>query len=149
MKFNRSSEQILSQKGFTLVEIMIVLTIIALIATFATRQVISRLDRAKVEAARTQIRSFGSQLDTFKIDCGNYPTTDQGMAALIHKPTTGTDCPNYDPDGYLKSKNVPKDPWNHDYIYESDGSKYSIRTLGQGGVEGGDGYAADISSDDL
>lgn len=137
------------EKGFTLTEMLIVVAIIALLGTFLTRSLMGKLDRAKVDTAKTQIRSLGTQLDQFKMDCGFYPLSDQGLEALLTKPTGGRECKNYDPNGYLGQKRVPNDPWNNPYAYESDGSKYVIKSLGADGKEGGEANNADISSEEL
>ena len=137
-----------SQAGFTLVEMLIVISLIALVGTFVTVNVIGRFQRAKVDATKIQIRQMGTVLDDFKRDCGFYPTTDQGLDALVHKPA-GRECKNYDPEGYIKGGKIPKDGFNFDFYYESDGHKYVLRSLGNDGKEGGDGVDKDITSDDL
>jgi general secretion pathway protein G len=134
--------------GFTLTEMLVVIALIALIGTFATSQIINRFQQAKVEATKIQIRQLGSILDTFKLQCGFYPTQDQGLDALVHKPTGGRECKNYDPEGYIKEGKVPKDAWDNDFLYFSDGNTYEIRSLGSDGKEGGEGFDKDISSKD-
>jgi general secretion pathway protein G len=138
-----------NEKGMTLIEILIVIALIAMVGTFATVSIMGKFDRAKVDSTKIQIRNLGTILDLFKQSCGFYPLTDQGLEALISKPTTGRECPNYDPEGYLKAKKPPKDGWNRDFIYTSDGNTYVIRSLGADGVEGGEGVNADISSEDI
>lgn len=138
-----------NEKGFTLTEMLIVVAIIGLVMTLAAQQIMSRFAKARVDSTKIQMKSLGSILDTFRIDCGTYPTTDQGLASLIAKPTTGRECKNYDPNGYIRDKKVPKDAWGADFIYESDGQKFAIKSLGSDGVEGGEGDGKDLSSDDL
>lgn len=132
-----------NKKGMTLLEIMIVLAILAgLIAVLAT-QVQSRLKKARINEARIQIAEYGKALDMFYTDCGFYPSSDQGLKALMEAPSN---CSNWGPDPYLRK--LGKDPWNHDYIYESNGSSYKLKSYGSDGKEGGTGDGADISNED-
>lgn len=131
-----------NNKGMTLLEIMIVLVILGgLIAILAT-QVQGRLKKAKINQARIQIAEYGKALDMFYTDCNSYPSSDEGLAALVEAPSS---CNNWGPDPYLKKVN--KDPWGGDFIYESSGSNYVLRSLGSDKREGGSGDAADISSE--
>lgn len=136
------------ERGFTLIELMIVVAIIGLIGTIAGLQLIKRLDEAKVATTKTQIRSLSVALDDFRRVCGFYPTNEQGLEALMHKPT-GRDCKNYDPDGFIKAKKLPQDAWDTDFSYSSDGNKFVIKSFGADKVEGGEGINKDISSDDI
>jgi general secretion pathway protein G len=136
-------------QGFTLTEMLIVIALIALVGTFVTTNVISRYNNAKISATKTQIRQLGVILDDFRRECGFYPLTDQGLDALVHKPTGGRECKNYDPEGYIKGGKLPKDGFGNDFIYTSDGNKYEIKSLGNDGKEGGEGLDKDISSADL
>ncbi len=145
----KSKLQILNnQAGFTLTEMLIVVAIIALISTFVVGNVMGKYSKAKQDTTKIQIKNLGVILDDFRRECGFYPTNDQGLEALLHKPTSGRECKNYDPEGYIKGKSIPKDGWNNDFLYESDGNKYVIRSLGNDGVEGGQSYDADLSSED-
>lgn len=135
-----------SEAGFTLIEMMIVLAIIALVAGFVTTNVIRRFDESKVSAAKIQIKQLGVVLDDFRRVCGRYPTTDENLDALIKSPE-GMGCKNYPEEGFLP-KRVPQDPWNHDFVYSSDGQKYVLKSLGADGKEGGEGINKDISSED-
>lgn len=137
-----------SESGFTLVEMLIVIAIIGVIMTIIGTNVISRFDRAKVDSTKIQMKQLQTVLDQFRIDCGFYPTTDQGLEALISKPG-GRECRNYDPSGYLNKKEVPKDSFGFEFEYTSDGNNYEIISRGSDGVEGGEGNNADISSNDL
>lgn len=131
-----------NNKGMTLLEIMIVLVILGgLIAILAT-QVQGRLKKAKINQAKIQISEYGKALDMYFTDCNSYPTSDEGLQALVQAPSS---CSNWGPDPYLKKVN--KDPWNKDFIYESTGNNYVLKSLGSDGREGGNGDAADISSD--
>ncbi len=132
-----------NEKGMTLLEIMIVLVILGgLIAILAT-QVQGRLKSAKIRQAKIQISEYGKALDMFFTDCNNYPSTEEGLNALVTAPST---CSNWGPDPYLKKVN--KDPWGGDFQYTSTGNNYVLKSLGSDRKEGGSGDAADISSAD-
>lgn len=132
------------EDGFTLVEILVVITIIGLIMGLVGPRVLNYLSESKVKAATIQIQSFASSLDLFYLDLGRYPTTSEGLTALVQRPggSTGWNGP------YLKNNSVPSDPWGHPYKYRSPGerSSYEIISLGSDGQEGGTGTAADIKS---
>jgi general secretion pathway protein G len=138
-----------SEAGFTLTELLIVIALIAMIGTFAVTQVMSRFDKAKIDSTKIQIRQMGVILDDFRRECGFYPLTDQGLEALVKKPTGGRECKNYSPDGYIGSGKVPKDGFDNDFLYESDGNKYIIKSLGNDAKEGGEGTDKDITNNDL
>ncbi len=133
-----------SEAGMTLIEIMIVLVIIATMGTVIITQVKKQFDKARVNQAKILIAEVGKNLDQYNLDCGAYPSSEQGLNALLQSPGS---CANWGPEPYLKK--MPKDPWGHELIYSSDGTKYTVKSLGQDGKEGGDGLAKDISSDDL
>jgi general secretion pathway protein G len=132
-----------NEKGMTLLEIMIVLAILAGLIAVLAGQVNGQLKKARMKEAHIQIAEFGKALDLFYTDCGFYPSTDQGLHALMEAPSN---CSNWGPDPYLKK--LGKDPWNHEYIYESSGGNYTIKSLGSDGKEGGSGDAADITNND-
>lgn len=130
-----------NSKGMTLLEIMIVLVILGgLIAILAT-QVQGRLKKAKIRQAQIQIAEYGKSLDMYFTDCNNYPSTEEGLGALVAAPSG---CSNWGPDPYIKKVN--KDPWGGDFIYESTGNDYELKSLGSDRREGGAGDAADVSS---
>ncbi len=138
-----------SQSGMTLIEIMVVVTILGLIATIVTVNVLGRLDQAKVTAAKTQIKNLETALDEFRRDNGFYPTTDQGLKALIEKPSTGRIPTSYPKGGYLKGGSVPRDPWSCDFIYYGPGihgNPYEMTSLGADCQEGGEDTDGDINS---
>lgn len=149
MNLNRNDnpKKDLKQAGFTLIEMMIVMAIIALIAGFVGTKIMRRFDEAKVSSTKIQIKQLSVILDDFRRVCGFYPTTEQGLDALVKAPTGGRQCKNYDPEGFMKR--VPQDAWNRDFVFISDGNKYVIKSLGADGKEGGDGIDKDISSDDV
>ena len=120
------------ESGFTLIEIMVVLVIIAIMTALIAPQIIGRVDEARVTAAKQDIRTLGTALDFYKMDNFRYPTTDQGLKALIEKPDDPT-LRNWRAGGYLKASSVPKDPWGNDYRYLKPGSKggdYDLYSLG-------------------
>lgn len=135
--------------GFTLVEILIVVFIIGLLATIVSVNVIGRTDEARRTKAMADLKELQQAVHLFKLDNGFYPTTEQGLAALIQKPTSGPQPRKYPPDGYLDRSNAPDDPWGTPYVYISDGQSYILRSLGGDGEQGGEGNAADIDSRDM
>ncbi|HBQ20945.1 MAG: type II secretion system protein GspG [Deltaproteobacteria bacterium GWA2_38_16] len=141
--------KLMNNRGMTLIEIIVVMTIIALFASLVATQVTSRLGQAKIQAAKTQIKTFQQAMELYKTDNDIYPTTEQGLEALIEQPTAGTVPNNYPPGGYLSQKKIPKDPWGSTYVYLcDDGEKFTILSYGPDRKEGGTGKGADISSDD-
>jgi general secretion pathway protein G len=136
-----------SQQGFTLVEMLVVITIIGLIMGLIGPRVLNYLSESKVKAAKIQLQSFGGALDLFYLDAGRFPSTSEGLAALV-RPAPGVGAWN---GPYLKGGNVPNDPWNNGYVYRSPGEHgpYDIVSYGADGQEGGSGVAADISLDNL
>lgn len=138
-----------NQLGMTLIEIMVVVTILGILATIVTVNVLDRLDQAKVSAATTQIKNLEAALDEFRRDNGYYPSTEQGLKALVEKPTIGREAKRYPRNGYLKGGNVPRDPWDCDFIYHSPGihdNPYEMTSLGADCAEGGEDADADITS---
>jgi len=150
MKFWKKVPRILTDtKGFTLTEMLIVIALIAMIGTFAIGQIMGNFSKAKVNASKIQMKNLGVVLDNFKLDCGFYPTSDQGIEALATKPGGGRECKNYDPNGYVKGGKIPNDGFGNPFLYESDGSKYVLKSLGNDNKEGGEGEDKDLSSDAL
>lgn len=132
------------EDGFTLVEMLVVITIIGLIMALVGPRVLNYLSESKVKTARIQIQSFASALDLFYLDAGRYPSGAEGLAALV-QPTGGVAAWN---GPYLKGGNLPLDPWGKQYLYRSPGEHgpYDIVSYGSDGQEGGSGTAADITS---
>lgn len=147
--FSNIQKIIKSQAGMSLIEILIALTLLALAGTFVGGRVFEQLQEGKVSSARIQIKSLGDRLKEFRRDCNFLPTTDMGLDALINKPEGGRDCKRYAPGGYIQDGKVPQDPWDTEFIYESDGKTFEIKSLGADNAEGGEGSDADISSKDL
>lgn len=135
-------------RGFTLLEIIVVVFILSLLVAIVAPKIMGRTDEAKVTAARVQIKNFETALKLFKIDNGFYPQTQQGLDALIEKPTTGRIPNKYRDGGYLDLNKIPLDPWGNPYVYVCPGihGDYDILSYGGDGKEGGDGYDADITS---
>ncbi len=138
-----------NQKGFSLMEILIVITLIAVAGTFVVGQLLARLDEGNINAAKIQIGQFKQLLEDYRRYCNQYPTTEQGLDSLLNKSTTGNECKNYPAGGFIQGGKLPPDPWGNPYAYESDGQKYTIISLGSDGKEGGTGSSADIKSTDL
>ncbi len=140
-----------NNRGFTLIEIMVVIVILALLAALVGPKIMGRSDDAKIADAKVQIRNIETALKLYKLDNGVFPTTEQGIQALVTKPTTGQIPKNFKAEGYLESKSVPKDPWGNDYVYLSPGEHgdYDLCSYGADGAKGGEGKNADICSWDL
>ena len=137
------------QSGFTLIEIMVVVVILSVLGALVVPQIMDKVDIAKVRRAQSDIKAIETALDLYKLDNFKYPTTEQGLQALVKQPADPT-ITNYAPSGYLKT--LPKDPWNNVYLYVSpgaDGRDYDITTYGADGKPGGEGYNADISTTTL
>ncbi len=134
-----------AEAGFTLVEMLVVITIIGLIMGLVGPRVLNYLGDSKVKAAKLQIESFSSSLDLFYLDVGRYPSASEGLSALAQRPGNAGVWNG----PYLKTGAVPTDPWGHIYLYRSPGERgpYEIVSLGSDGQEGGSGTAADISNE--
>lgn len=136
--------------GFTLIEIMVVIAILAILATIVVPKIMGRTDEAMIAAAKVQIKNIEEALHLYKLDNGVYPGTEQGLDALVHKPTIGIMPRNWKEGGYLSK--VPQDPWGFEFIYLSPGTggtPYDLISYGADGEEGGDGVNADISAAEL
>jgi len=132
-----------SSPGFTLLELLVVMVIIGLLAAYVGPQYFSQLGKSEVKATQAQISALQKALDTYRIDVGHYPTTEQGLAALNTKPQNEVKW-----SGPYMQKAVPPDPWGRPYIYKSPGEHgdYDLYSLGKDGQPGGTGEAADITS---
>jgi len=133
-----------AQRGFTLIELMVVLVIIGVLAALIVPNVIERADDARVTAARTDINNLMQALKLYRLDNQRYPTAEQGLQSLLTRPTTGPAAPNWKP--YVEK--LPNDPWGHPYQYMNPGIKGEIDVLsfGADGQNGGEGKNADIGS---
>jgi general secretion pathway protein G len=147
LRVQGEDRQNVGQHGFTLVEMLVVITIIGLIMGLIGPRVLNYLSESKVKAAKIQLQSFGSALDLFYLDAGRFPSTAEGLTSLVQR-TPGIAAWN---GPYLKGGNVPNDPWNNPYLYRAPGerSPYEIVSYGSDGQEGGAGIAADISTENM
>ncbi len=130
------------QEGFTLIELMVVILIIGLLATIVVQSLRGATDKAKRTKAEADIAELKTALDRYYLDNGNYPTTEQGLQALVTAPTSGPIPANYEDGGYVQQ--IPLDPWGHPYVYQSDGNTYTLESYGADGQPGGTGKNADI-----
>jgi general secretion pathway protein G len=131
----------LTQAGFTLIEIMVVVFILGLLVTLVAPKIIGRTDDARKVKATADIKGIEEALHLFKLDCGFYPSSGQGLEALVPGGSV-SNCRKYSADGYLDR--VPVDPWGNKYVFFSDGSNYIVKSYGADGQEGGEGKNADI-----
>jgi general secretion pathway protein G len=130
-------------RGFTLIELMIVVVILGLLAAFVAPKFFGKMSTAKLKAAKVQIEMFGTALDAFRLDVGRYPTTEEGLKALREKPS-GVDKW----EGPYLPKEIPQDPWGNAYVYRSpsEHGDYEIMSYGLDKVEGGEGENQDVVS---
>ncbi len=135
-----------ASRGFTLIEVMVVLVIIGILAALIVPSVMSRPDEARVTAARQDIASIVQALKLYRLDNMRYPTTEQGLEALVKKPALAPIPPNWKSSGYLDR--LPKDPWGHPYQYLQPGlhGEGDVMSLGADGAPGGEGNDADLGS---
>ncbi|MBI2883507.1 MAG: type II secretion system major pseudopilin GspG [Candidatus Methylomirabilis oxyfera] len=133
-----------NQAGFTLIELLVVIIIIGLLAALVGPKLFGRVGKGKQAAAQAQIELLGAALDNFRLDVGRYPTSDEGLKALLVNPGG---IENWD-GPYLKKQEIPVDPWTHAYVYKSPGEHgdYDILSFGGDGVPGGEGENQDIVS---
>ncbi|WP_020648735.1 type II secretion system major pseudopilin GspG [Solimonas variicoloris] len=138
-----------AQSGFTLIEIMVVVIILGILAAMVVPKIMDKPDQARVVKAKQDIRALESALNLYKLDNFNYPSTQQGLDALVTKPGGDPEPKNYKAGGYIQT--LPKDPWGNPYQYLSPGTKgeIDIFSLGRDGKPGGEGTDADIGNWDL
>jgi general secretion pathway protein G len=122
--------------GFSLIEILVALTLLGIAGTFVAGKIFEQLEEGQKKSAKIQMQSLDGRLGDFRRHCGFYPTTDQGLDALINKPGGGRDCKNYAEGGYIKDGILPQDPWDEDYYYDSNGKVYNIHSSGPDQEEG-------------
>src|SRR4051812_12128092 len=137
------SQRSFATRGFTLLELLVVIVIIGLLAAYVGPKYFSQLGKSEVTVAKAQIEAFEKALDTFRLDVGRYPSSEEGLGALLAKPAAAGKWNG----PYLK-KDIPQDPWGHPYLYRSPGSKgeFEILSYGKDGQPGGTGDTADITN---
>lgn len=136
-------------EGFTLIELMVVILILGLLVGIVGFRFLGRAEDARITAAKFQMKTFSSALQLYRLDNGRYPTTEQGLEALVRDPGTGPASRNWPKGGYLEGGSVPLDPWGNRYVYLSPGAggrDYDIKSMGADGQEGGEGVDADIEA---
>lgn len=140
-------KRVQNQSGFTLIEIMVVVVILGVLGALIVPNVIGVPDEARVEAAKSDIGAIGSALEMYRLDNSIYPSTEQGLEALVEQPTGFPEPRKWGPEPYLKK--LKDDPWGEPYYYFSEDRSFEIYSYGADRKEGGEGVDADISSNDL
>jgi general secretion pathway protein G len=140
-----------NERGFTLIEIMVVIIILGILASVVVVKVTGRVEEARRTQAKVQIENFRTALGMYKLDNGSYPSTEQGLNALVEPPTVGTLPRKWREGGYLEKKKIPLDPWKNEYVYLSPGihDDFDISSYGDDNAQGGEGKDADVNSWDL
>ena len=139
------------EHAFTLIEIMVVIVILGILASFVAVQIMEKPEEARQLKARMDIAGLETALKLYKLDNGVYPTTEQGLQALVEPPTVGRLARKWREGGYLEKSSVPNDPWDNEYIYLSPGlnGQFDLMSYGSDGEPGGDGADADINNWEL
>ena len=135
------------RRGFTLIEIMMVVVIIGILAAVLVPNLLGSGDEARLHAQKAQLVQIGQALEVYKMDNHRYPTTEQGLEALVSKPSGFPEAKNWGPEPYLRKP--PLDQWENDYVYISDGQTFDLKSLGADAAEGGEATDADVSYDDV
>ena len=136
------------RRGFTMVELMAVLIILGLLAAVVVKNFVGQVDRGRVITTKASLRQLHTAINQFHMDSSRWPTEDEGLGVLVQQPA---DVQNYPPGGYIETTEVPKDAWNHDFIFElypETGKPFVIKSLGADGQEGGEGDNVDLLSTD-
>ncbi|HZP43568.1 MAG TPA: type II secretion system major pseudopilin GspG [Candidatus Binatia bacterium] len=133
--------------GFTLLEIMVVVFILGLLATLVAPKILGRTEDARRTKAVADMKALEQALGLYRLDTGAYPTTEQGLDALVRRPETPPVPKHWKPEGYVDR--VPLDPWGNAYVYVGDGTRFTLKSYGADGVEGGEGRFADLDSRDF
>ncbi len=142
-KQNLAKQTLSSEQGFSLIEILIALTLLATASTFVAGKMFQSHHEGMVSSAKIQMQSLSERLKEFRRHCNSFPTGEQGLEALVSKPSGGKECKRYAPEGYIDGE-LPLDPWDNDFIYESNGKTFNISSYGADMEEGGEGNDADI-----
>ncbi len=151
MTIRNSHRLVTGNGGFTLIELMVVIVILGILAGLIVPRIMERPDQAKQMKARVQIEALETALKLYKLDNGSYPTTEQGLQALVEPPQTGGIPANWKKGGYLEKGKVPLDPWDNEFVYLSPGvhGEYDIISYGADGVPEGEDASKDIVSWEL
>jgi general secretion pathway protein G len=140
----------MNRKGFTLIELLVVIVILSILATFVGIRIMGKPEEARRTQAQIQIKALENALNMYKLDNGEYPSTEQGLKALVEKPATGNIPKSWREGGYLEKSTVPKDPWMNDYVYMYPGVKnpngFDLFSNGADGQPGGEGNNADVGN---
>lgn len=137
-----------SSSGFTLIEIMVVIVILAILAAVIAPRLIGRVDESRVTESKIQIKNFETALKMYKLDNGKYPTTSQGLVALVEMPRTNPVPRKWHKGGYLEKRRIPNDPWGNSFLYLSPGlhGDYDLLSYGADGLKGGADFDSDINN---
>ncbi len=140
-----------NEKGFTLIELMVVIVILGILAGLIVPRIMGRPEEARQAKARIQIESIETALKLYKLDNGSYPTTEQGLQALVEPPEVGELAESWREGGYLEKGKIPKDPWGEEYVYLSPGTQgdFDLMSYGADGEPGGEGKNKDITNWDI
>ena len=141
-KLNQTKKTVVQEQGFSLIEILVALTLLGIAGTFVAGKIFDQLEQGKVQAASIQMNSLKGSLKEFRRKCGFYPSTEDGLYALVEAPSS-RECRNYPADGFLEEGVIPLDPWDYDFQYTSDGKSFEIISSGPDNEMGTDD---DISS---
>ncbi|HPS93338.1 MAG TPA: type II secretion system major pseudopilin GspG [Deltaproteobacteria bacterium] len=140
----------MDKKGFTLIELLVVIVILSILATFVGSKIMSKPEEARRTQAKIQIEALENALKMYKLDSGEFPSTEQGLNALVEKPTVGDVPRSWREGGYLDKNKVPKDPWKNEFVYLSPGMRnpdgFDLFSYGADGKAGGEGNDADIGN---
>lgn len=144
----RSKSMVSGTQGFTLIELLVVLVIIGILAGYVGPRIMGHPDDAKRTMAGAQIGGLETALESYRLDNGSYPSTEQGLQALIEAPSSGQAASKWREGGYMKKRKLPTDPWGNAYVYLSPGthSDFDIISYGADGESGGEGADADINN---
>ena len=134
-------------RGFTLIEILVVVVILGILGAVVVPQIMGRPDTARIQAAQTDIKTLAAALDVYRLDNFQYPSSEQGLDALVSRPSGFPEPKNYNPEGYIKK--LPSDPWGSPYVYERNDVSFELFSLGADGQEGGEGLNSDIRLSDI
>ncbi len=148
MNTKQGFKRLRAQAGFSFIELMVVVVILGILAGAIVPRYMDKTDKAKAIKAKVDIGAIETSLKMYKLDNGVYPTTEQGLLALIEKPTTDPVPRKWSKEGYFEKKKIPKDPWGKEYMYLSPGihGTYDIISYGADSVSGGEGINTDITN---